>query len=117
MQTKDFKAFKPPKHLEKSTQKWVKSVLEDFVLDEHHFKLLVLAAEAWDRTVAARQVIDAQGMTFIDRFDQPKARPEIAIERDSRIGFARLVRELALDGVDVPEGPRAPRTADYGNRR
>lgn len=117
MQTKDLKALKPPKHLDKSTQKWVKSVLDDFDLEPHHFKLLVLAAEAWDRTVAARQVIDAQGMTFIDRFDQPKARPEIAIERDSRIGFARLVRELALDGVDVPEAPRAPRTADYGNRR
>lgn len=117
MKTKESAAFRPPKHLEKSTQRWVKTVLEDFDLEAHHFKLLILAAEAWDRTVAARQVIDAQGMTFEDRFGQPKARPEIAIERDSRIGFTRLMRELALDGVDAPEAPRAPRTADYGSRR
>jgi phage terminase small subunit len=110
-------ALKAPKHLEISTQKWVKSVLSDFELDEHHHKLLVLAAESWDRAVAARTVIDAEGMTYNDRFGQPKARPEIAIERDSRISFARLLRELALDGVDSPEAPRAPRTADYGNRR
>lgn len=117
MAAKGLTAFKAPKHLEKSTQNWVKTVLSDFDLDEHHFKLLVLAAESWDRAVAARKVIDDKGMTFNDRFEQPKARPEIAIERDSRISFARLVRELALDGVDAPEAPRAPRTADYGSRR
>jgi hypothetical protein len=33
---------------------------------------------------------------------------EVAIERDSRIGFALLLRELALAGVDGPEAPRAP---------
>ena len=110
-------AHRPPKHLQKTTQNWFKSVVEDFDLELHHIKLLTLAAEAWDRTVAAREVIDRDGMTFLDRFDQPKARPEVGIERDSRIAFARLVRELALDGVDTPEAPRAPRTADYGNRR
>lgn len=117
MNLKDQTAFKAPKHLEKSTQKWVKSVLGDFDLDEHHHKLLVLAAESWDRAVAARTIIDRDGMTYTDRFGQPKVRPEIGIERDSRISFARLLRELALDGVDAPETPRMPRTADYGSRR
>ncbi|WP_273772769.1 hypothetical protein [Brucella intermedia] len=110
-------ALKPPKHLQKPTQNWFKSVTDDFDLEPHHIKLLTLAAEAWDRAVAAREIIDAHGLTYLDRFDQPKARPEIAIERDSRIGFARLIRELALDGVESPETPRVPRTADYGNRR
>jgi len=108
---------KPPGHLRPATQRWFTSVLEDFDLEPHHIRLLTLAAEAWDRGQAAREVVDANGMTFLDRFDQPKARPEVAIERDSRIGFARLLRELALD-VDLPEeAPRAPRTSDYGNRR
>lgn len=108
---------KPPAHLRPATRRWFSLVLNDYELDPHHIRLLTLAAEAWDRGQAAREVIDRDGMTFADRFGQPKARPEVAIERDSRIGFARLLRELALD-VDGPdEAPRAPRTADYGNRR
>lgn len=109
--------MKPPKHLRPATRKWFAAVLADFDLEDHHVRLLTLAGEAWDRGQAAREFIDANGMTFTDRFGQPKARPEVAIERDSRIGFARLVRELALDGVDAPEAPRSPRTADYGSRR
>lgn len=108
---------KPPGHLRPATKRWFTSVLDDFDLDPHHIKLLTLAGEAWDRGQAAREIVDDKGMTYNDRFGQPKARPEVSIERDSRIGFARLLRELALD-VDAPDdAPRAPRTADYGNRR
>ncbi|MCK1330650.1 hypothetical protein IVB57_20210 [Bradyrhizobium sp. CW9] len=108
---------KTPAHLQPATGKWWRSVTADFDLDPHHVRLLTLAAEAWDRGQQAREVIDSDGMTYIDRFGSPKPRPEVAIERDSRVGFARLLRELALDGVDGPEAPRVPRTADYGSRR
>lgn len=82
-------------------------MLRDYELEPHHVRLLTLAGEAWDRGQQARAVIDDLGMTFEDRFKQPKPRPEIAIERDSRIAFARLVRELGLD-VAPPEESRAP---------
>ena len=108
--------MKPPKHLRPATKKWFAAVLEDFDLEPHHVRLLTLAGEAWDRCQSAREYIDANGLTFEDRFGQPKARPEVAIERDSRIGFARLLRELALD-VEPPAEARPPRTADYGSRR
>ncbi len=108
---------KPPSHLRQPTAKWWRSVVDEFDLDPHHVRLLTLAAEAWDRGQQAREVIDNDGMTFTDRFGSPKPRPEVAIERDARISFARLLRELALDGVGGPETPRAPRTADYGTRR
>lgn len=107
---------KPPGHLRPATRKWFTAVLADFDLDPHHVRLLTLAAEAWDRCQSAREIIDADGMTFHDRFGQPKARPEIAIERDSRIGFARLIRELGLDVEPPPEAPRMSRTRDYGRR-
>lgn len=92
-------------------------MVTDYDLDPHHVRLLTLAAEAWDRGQQAREIVDRNGMTFADRLGQPKPRPEVAIERDARISFARLLRELALDGVEIPELPRPPRTADYGSRR
>jgi len=110
-------SMKPPAHLRQATKKWFASVLDDFDLDPHHIRLLALAGEAWDRGQQAREVVDSDGMVFTDRFGQPKARPEIAIELNSRTSFARLLRELALD-IDAPaDTPRPPRTADYGSRR
>ena len=46
-------------------------------------------------------------MVYIDRFKAPKARPEVAIERDASILFARLVRELDLD-FETPNDMRPP---------
>lgn len=106
---------KPPSHLRPATRKWFKSVLTDYELDGHHVRLLTLAAEAWDQAQTAREVLDRDGQTFIDRFSQPKERPEVGILQNARIAFARLIRELSLDG-DQPEAPRAPRTRDYGRR-
>lgn len=96
-----------PRHLRDDTRRWWRSVVETFDLEPHHLRLLTLAAEAWDRGQQAREVIDRDGPTFTDRFGQPKARPEIAIERDSRIGYARLLRELDLD-IEPPKAPGRP---------
>ena|SRR5436309_12041277 len=102
-------AAKPqaPPHLEVVTAAWWQSVVTTWELDEHHVRLLTLAAEAFDRAVQARKIIARKGLTFRDRFGQPKPRPEVAIERDARIAFARLLRELDLD-VDVPDESRPP---------
>ena len=69
-----------------------------------------LAAEAWDRCQGARLAIAEHGLTFLDRFDQPRVRPEVAIERDSRTAFCRTLRELGLDVAPPPETPRPNRT-------
>lgn len=104
-----------PRHLEAATRRWWDSVLNDYELGEHHLHLLQLACEAWDRCQAARAALGAQGLTYVDKFGNPRPRPEIAIERDSRIAFARLVREMDLDTEQVPEGRRPP--ALRSNRR
>lgn len=99
---------RPPSHLSEPAKRWWRSVLDAYELEPHHLLLLAKAAEAWDRAEQARQFLDANGLTYQDRFSQPKVRPEVAIERDCRIGFARLVRELCLD-IEAPDGGRPPR--------
>ena len=96
-----------PRHLKRPTRRWAEGILADFVLESHHVRLLILACQAWDRSEAARVALVEHGSVFVDRFGQPRARPEVAIERDAQIAFARLVRELALD-VDEPGDPRPP---------
>ena len=97
---------KAPAHLKAATRRWFNAIVDAYEFEAHHIKLLTLAAEAWDRAVAAREAIDRYGLTYVDRFDAPRMRPEIAIERDSRLAFARLLRELRLDVA--PDDRRVP---------
>ena len=97
------KAPTAPTHLRAETRRWWSSVAADFELDPHHIRLLTLASESWDRGQQAREALEVAGIVFADRFGQPKARPEVAIERDSRIAFARLLRELGLDAEQAVE--------------
>lgn len=105
--------WRAPLYLAPATRRWFSRVCRTYELEEHHIRLLTAAAEAWDRLQGARAVIAKDGMTYNDRWACPHARPEVAIERDARIAFARLLRELALD-VDVPEPARPP---GIGSRR
>ncbi len=100
--------IKPPRHLNRATKKWFREVVAEWNLEEHHIRILIGACESWDRGVQAREVIAAEGLTYEDRFGAPRARPEVAIERDSRIAFLRAVRELDLD-KEPPTQPGRPR--------
>jgi phage terminase small subunit len=110
-------SFPAPEHLRADTRQWWRTVADEYALEPHHLRLLTLAAESWDRGVEAREAIARHGTVFVDRFDQPRARPEVAIERDSRIAFARLVRELALDLGPPDETGRPPRLGNATEKR
>jgi phage terminase small subunit len=92
----------PPTHLADATRKWWAYVAKTHVLEPHHERLLTAAGEAWDRCEEARDALADAGTYYVDRFGQPRAHPAVAVERDSRIAFARLVRELDLD-ADPPK--------------
>lgn len=100
--------MKAPPHLRPATRRWFASVATDYELEQHHLRLLQRAAESWDRGEQARETLDREGLIYTDRFGAPRVRPEVAIERDARIGFARLVRELDLDVTEPAEADRPP---------
>ncbi len=91
-----------PSHFRPETQEWWRTVVRDWPLDDHHLKLLQLAAEAWDQVQAAREVIAQEGITYTDRFGAPRTHPAVAIERDARLAFARLLNQLDLDATPEP---------------
>ncbi len=88
---------KPPEHLSKQTQEFWQWASDEYQLNQDELHLLLMACEAMDRCIQARKRLAKQGLTYNDRFGQPKSRPEIAIERDSRLAFARLVKQLGLN--------------------
>ncbi len=105
--TVDPRAPKAPAHLSAASRRWFGHVVAEFNLEPQHVRLLQLAAEAWDEGEEARKLLARAGLVVTDRFGQERAHPAVAIRRDSRIAFARLVRELALE--DSPPGARPPR--------
>lgn len=104
-----------PIHLHPATRAWFVHVTENYHLEQHHLRLLTLAAQAWDRAEQARQALVECGLTYEDRFGSPRTRPEVAIERDARIAFARLIRELDLD-VGPPSTPSRPPLLHHNRR-
>jgi phage terminase small subunit len=104
-----------PQHLRPATRAWYRHVVQAFELEQHHLRLLQLAGESWDRAEQAREALTQHGIVFTDRFGCPRSRPEIAVERDCRIAFARLLRELDLD-VEPPTSPKRPALL-HSNRR
>jgi phage terminase small subunit len=101
------KVSSAPKHLRADTREWFDSVMADFALEEHHVRLLTLACEAFDTAALAREELAETGLTYRGRDGCPHPMPQVGIERDARLAFARLLRELDLDAA-APTPPSRP---------
>jgi hypothetical protein len=90
-------------------------VLGEYSLDQHHFRLLTLAAEAWETGQDARETIARDGPVYLNRFNAPRKHPSISIQAEARIAFSKIIRELDLDVDPPPTASRPP--ALHSNRR
>ena len=99
---------KAPSHLLASTRTWWASIAEAYLLEDHHFRLLLGCCEAWDRAETARRAVKRDGMFHTDRFGAPRLHPGVDAERKSRDQFRLLLRELGLDVESTPNETRAP---------
>jgi len=107
--SRDFSCTLFCRNIEAETKKWFEEILNSYELESHHVKLLLLAAEAWDRISQARKEIKKHGLLTKDRYGGLRANPATAIERDNKILFARLIRELGFDLEKNSENNRPPR--------
>jgi len=99
----------PPDDLQPETAAWWRSVNATWDLEQHHQRLLTLAARAWDRAEAAHRAVEEAGLVFTDKYGQIKPNPAVAIEATARNAFVRCLRELDLDAdPPAPSQKRGP---------
>lgn len=97
-----------PKHLSDASRALWRSILATFAFEPHHEQILKLALEAADRAEDARATIERDGAYQTTARGGVTTHPAIAIERDSAIRAARLLRELGLDLDDGRSDGRPP---------
>jgi hypothetical protein len=76
---------------------WAMGLRETHVLDGTAEELLRLILEADRRYQQARAALDLHGLTQAGADGRATARPEVAIERDTRAAIARLIQQLDLE--------------------
>lgn len=104
-----------PSHLSARSRTFWRRIHAEYELEVHQTEILRRLCEVIDRCDAARERLDAEGVVVLDRFDQLKTHPAVAIERDARLAIARLTRELNLD-TEPPDDSR-PVTLAYSRGR
>lgn len=98
-----------PTYLGENGRKFWNKTLKDFdLVDAHDLQRLEHGCHCLDRITEARAEIEKEGAYFVDRFGQPKEHPSQKVERDNKILFCRIIRELGLD-LETPPDPRPPR--------
>jgi phage terminase small subunit len=84
-----------PLDLSDDMRAWWGRVTAEYNLEVHELCLLATACRAHDRMEQARKIIAREGLTVDGQYG-PRAHPCVSIERDSRLAFARLIRDLKL---------------------
>jgi phage terminase small subunit len=87
-----------PLHLEKPEAAMWRSLVREYTFDNPgSLALLTVALESHQRARQCREMIDKQGVTIQDRFNQTRPHPLLQGERDARSAFLATMRLLNLD--------------------
>jgi phage terminase small subunit len=96
-----------PPGLRPPTRRWFRDVIARWQLEQHHERLLALAARAYDEAEAAESAYRHEGMVVRQPSGRLAPHPGIAIAAEARRTYARMIRELDLD-VDPPAQAARP---------
>lgn len=100
-----------PKGLRGDGRALWEDICRGYTLEPHHERILLAACLAMDRMMSASRAQRRHGSVYLDRFGQPRPRPEVAQERDARVALLRSLRELSLDSSQTEEYVRPTRIA------
>lgn len=94
--------------LKKAGLKFRRDILKNFQFDEvHDFERLNLACHCLDRVHECQAILATEGLFIKDRFEISKPHPGIEIEKNQKVLFIRILRELNLD-ISKPKDLRTP---------
>jgi len=82
-------------------------VLNEFEIEPSLLMIFKTAADALQRLLDARDLIDKQGLTFETETGIIRKNPATEIEKVSRIGFLQAFKSLGLD-YNVDDIPKRP---------
>lgn len=86
----------PPPHLSKKMKEFWRGVFETKNLQPYQILILKEACESHDRAEQARRILKKEALTYLDRFQQPRSRPEVGMELKYRAQFAKLLGQINL---------------------
>ena len=86
-----------PKHLSAASKRPWAAILTDTELREAaQLSMLTCGLEALDRKERARELLNAEGEVYRDKWGQPKPHPATTVERDNRAAAMRIFQLLGL---------------------
>ena len=101
------KRNKIPKFEFPESRNFYKHISGSWELEQHHLVLLENACHCLDRILSDRKILNEEKRFFVDRYEQPREHPAAISERQNKILFSRILRELNLD-AEITETPRPP---------
>ena len=89
---------KPPATLSAEAKGWWKKIVNEFEVDDPAgFLLLDCAMRSFDDMQAARAILQRDGLTITDRWNQQRQHPASLVLRDSRNLMLRSLKAMNLD--------------------
>ena len=101
----------PPRGLSPRSRKLWRDVTARYLMSPAELALFEGGLKLLDRADEARAIVDAEGLTVVDRYGSPRGHPLIDLEVRCRSAYAQTVRQLGVKSTAAELSParRKPR--------
>ncbi len=84
--------------IKKEAEELRKQILAEFeILDQGGLSILAVAIESYIRMCEAREIVNREGLTYLNRFNEIREHPSLNTERKARAQFLQAIKQLNLD--------------------